>query len=109
MENELPKPDDGLKPTQAQAEPEEDFGAMLHAFDQTTESFQPGDKVSGSLLSLGREFAFVDLGGKSEGVIPVEELRDDEGNVAYAVGDSVTATVVDVDSAEGGIRLARSL
>jgi len=109
MQNEQPESNDGLKAEGGTPEVEEDFSALLESFEQSTASFQQGDKVSGTLLSVGREFAFVDLGGKSEGVIPVDELMDDEGNPTHQAGDSLTATVVEVDSAEGGIRLARTL
>ncbi|HEV8630931.1 MAG TPA: S1 RNA-binding domain-containing protein [Thermoanaerobaculia bacterium] len=55
---------------------------------------QAGDKVSGRIVSFGEASAFVDLGGKSEGVIPLAELLDAEGAPTVAVGDSIEALVV---------------
>jgi small subunit ribosomal protein S1 len=55
---------------------------------------QAGDKMSGRIVSFGEESAFVDLGGKSEGVIPLAELLDADGQRTVNVGDEVEAMVV---------------
>ena len=55
---------------------------------------QAGDKVTGRIVSFGEESAFVDLGGKSEGVIPLAELLDADGQRTVNVGDEVEALVV---------------
>ncbi|HXT22115.1 MAG TPA: S1 RNA-binding domain-containing protein [Thermoanaerobaculia bacterium] len=55
---------------------------------------QAGDKLSGRIVSFGEESAFVDLGGKSEGVIPLAELLDADGQRTVNVGDEVEAVVV---------------
>lgn len=55
---------------------------------------QAGDKLSGRIVSFGEESAFVDLGGKSEGVIPLAELLDADGQRTVNVGDEVEALVV---------------
>jgi small subunit ribosomal protein S1 len=55
---------------------------------------QAGDKVHGRIVGFGEESAFVDLGGKSEGVIPLVELTDADGQRTVHVGDDVEALVV---------------
>lgn len=55
---------------------------------------QTGDKVHGRIVSFGEESAFVDLGGKSEGVIPLAELTDADGQRTVNLGDDVEALVV---------------
>lgn len=55
---------------------------------------QAGDKVSGRIVGFGEESAFVDLGGKSEGVIPLVEVLDADGQRTVNVGDEVEALVV---------------
>ena len=64
---------------------------------------QPGDTVSGRIVGFGEESAFVDLGGKSEGVIPLAELTDPDGQRTKNVGDEVEALVV--GSGDDGIVL----
>ncbi|MFO0620627.1 MAG: hypothetical protein U0745_04460 [Polyangia bacterium] len=34
-----------------------------------------GSEVRGRILSIGRDSAFVDLGGKADGSLPLDELR----------------------------------
>src|SRR6185436_8147000 len=54
----------------------------------------------------GPEVAFVDVGGKGEAAIALEELKDAEGHVEVAVGDRIQAVVV---STAGGLTLSRKL
>jgi small subunit ribosomal protein S1 len=82
----------------------QDFASMLAAFDlEQAEVRRPapkvGAKISGTVLSIGAEVAFVDIGDKAEGVLPVEEMCDSEGDLAYAVGDSIEALVSGQDPA----------
>ena len=87
------------------SEQEEDFAAMLEASFKTRRLSQ-GQTVEGTIVSIGREVALVDVGGKSEAVLEVAELKDDEGDVAFDVGDRVQAVVV---STANGITLSRRL
>jgi small subunit ribosomal protein S1 len=88
-----------------------DFGQILAEFEVDApakkESPAVGDKVTGTILSIGEESAFVDLGGKSEGVIPVLELRDAEGNLTVEVGGILEATVAGTDAETGALVLRK--
>jgi small subunit ribosomal protein S1 len=64
-----------------------------------------GAKVTGKILSIGEESAFVDLGTKSEAVIETAQLKDAEGNLAVNVGDSIDATVT--SASESGLQLRK--
>jgi len=66
----------------------------------------PGELVSGTIISIGAEDVFVDIGATSEATIAVIELLDDDGDLNLSIGDSLEATVV---SLRGGIRLARKI
>src|SRR5688572_7063862 len=65
-----------------------------------------GQTIEGTIVAIGAEVALVDVGGKSEAVIDVSELKDDDGNLEVAVGDRILATVV---SSAGGLTLSRRL
>lgn len=88
---------------------DQDFGAILAAFEQGHEGGgkdpDVGERVTGTLLSIGRESAFVDLGGKAEGMVDSRELLDDEGAPAFAPGDSVTGVVTGRDPESGCLLL----
>ena len=87
------------------SDPEEDFEAMFEA-SQQARRIEKGQNVEGTIVAIGAEVALVDVGGKSEAVIDVGELKDDEGNLEVAVGDRVRLTVV---STAGGLTLSRRL
>ena len=67
-----------------------------------------GDKITGKIFQLGADTAFVSLGGgKSEAMIELRELKDEEGILRYGVGDTVEAYVTEAGA--GGIHLTKSL
>lgn len=70
---------------------------------------QVGAEVKGRVLSIGRESIFIDLGGKDDGILPVDEVRGPDGQITVAVGDEITARVVEMDGRSGGVILRRLL
>jgi len=67
---------------------------------------QEGDTVEGTIVAIGPEVAFINIGGKGEATIDIEELADPESDVQVKVGDSIKAVVV---STSGGLRLSHKL
>jgi small subunit ribosomal protein S1 len=84
---------------------EEDFATMFEASERSRR-IERGQTIEGTIVSIGSETALVDVGGKSEAVIDIDELKDDDGNLEAVVGDRITATVV---STAGGLTLSRRL
>ena len=84
---------------------EEDFAAMFEA-SVKAKRFKTGQTIEGTIVAIGPEVAFVDVGGKGEATIDVAELKDADGDIEVAVGDRIQATVV---STEGGLTLSRKL
>lgn len=84
---------------------EDDFAALFAASAQTRRVV-PGQHIEGTIVAIGAEVAFVDVGAKSEATISLDELRSDDDAAAAAVGDRIEATVV---STTGGITLSRRL
>lgn len=96
-----------------------DFAAILAEFEQEKQeqSAEPaaapaappkvGDKVSGQIVSIGPEAAFVDLGGKAEGMIELSQVTDAEGKLTVAVGDTLEAKVSRIDPETGALVLRR--
>ncbi|MFT5701211.1 MAG: small subunit ribosomal protein S1 [Desulforhopalus sp.] len=50
---------------------------------------EPGQKVKAIIVGINDETSFLDVGGKSEGVLNSSELKDKEGNFSHEVGDSI--------------------
>ena len=87
------------------SEPDEDFAAMFEASLQA-KRIEKGQTIEGTIVAIGPEVAFVDVGGKGEAMIEIAELKDDDGALEVAVGDRIQAVVV---STEGGLTLSRRL
>lgn len=86
-------------------EPEEDFATMFEA-SLKAKRFERGQTIEGTIVAIGPEVAFVNVGGKGEALIEIDELKDADGALEVAVGDRIQATVV---STEGGLTLSRKL
>ncbi|XXF81158.1 S1 RNA-binding domain-containing protein [Myxococcaceae bacterium GXIMD 01537] len=67
-----------------------------------------GEKVTGKIFQLGADTAFISLdGAKSEAMIDLRELKDDEGILRHGVGDAIEAHVVETGAR--GIVLSRAI
>jgi small subunit ribosomal protein S1 len=84
---------------------EEDFATMFAASLQA-KRLEKGELVEGRIVAIGPEVALVDVGGKGEAVIQIDELRNADGEVEVAIGDCIQAMVV---STTGGLTLSRRL
>ena len=84
---------------------EEDFASMFEA-SQQARRIEKGRTIEGTVVAIGAESALVDVGGKSEAEIDIDELKDEDGDLEVAVGDRIQATVV---STAGRLQLSRKL
>jgi len=90
----------------------ESFAEMFEASQKTDSTtgrrqVRIGEKVKGKIFQLGADTAFVSLGGKSEAMIDLRELKDDDGVLRYGVGDEIEAHVVEAGAK--GIILSKAL
>lgn len=77
-------------------EPEETFADLFSKESKLPGRLDPGQKVKTRVISILGDAVYVDLGGKSEGVIDLAELTGEDGNVTVAVGDEIEAFFVSV-------------
>jgi small subunit ribosomal protein S1 len=85
----------------------DDFSAALEAFEReqaaeaaAVEAY--GDKiVSGTVIKQTEKHLVVDVGLKSEGLVPLDQVQDHTGAVKFAAGD-VIDVVIDREEPEGG-------
>ena len=85
----------------------EDF---LAAIDQTIKYFNDGDIVEGVIVKVDRDEVLLDIGYKTEGVIPSRELsikHDVDPNEVVSVGDEVEALVLQKEDKEGRLILSK--
>jgi small subunit ribosomal protein S1 len=85
----------------------EDF---LAAVDQTIKYFNDGDIVSGTVVKVDRDEVLLDIGYKTEGVIPSRELsikHDVDPSEVVSVGDEIEALVLQKEDKEGRLILSK--
>ncbi len=86
---------------------EEDF---LAAIDETIKYFDDGDIVEGTIVKVDRDEVLLDIGYKTEGVIPSRELsikHDVDPSEVVEVGDHVEALVLQKEDKEGRLILSK--
>ncbi|MBE1535363.1 30S ribosomal protein S1 [Actinomadura algeriensis] len=84
--------------------------AFLAAIDETIKYFNDGDIVEGTVVKVDRDEVLLDIGYKTEGVIPSRELsikHDVDPNDVVAVGDHVEALVLQKEDKEGRLILSK--
>ena len=61
----------------------ESFAKLLEKDSARNMRLAPGQKVKARVVSISGDFVYIDLGGKSEGVIDLEEFREKDGSGAF--------------------------
>ena len=87
-----------------------DFEALLRELEKTERAMattlpKVGEQVKGTIISVGAEQVFVDLGGKAEASMDIENLRGEDGTVSVRAGDELSAVVASIDAETGAVIL----
>ena len=80
------------------------------AFSESMVQVEDGQLVSGTVVKVDREEALLEIGFKSEGVIPRRELsirNDVSGNELVSLGDQIEALVIQKEDKEGRLILSK--
>mgnify|MGYP001767250887 FL=1 len=84
-------------------EEEMDFKEL---YEQSLNQFQYGDIATGKVVQIKDDRIMVDVGWKTEGFIPIDEIKDARGNINISVGDEIDVFIDRRDS-EGNLVLSR--
>ena len=84
----------------------EDFAALLDEVFGADERFD-GKVVTGTIISLDKEAATIDIGLKAEGRVMLKEFAGPGQNAELAVGDKVDIFVERIENATGEAILSR--
>jgi small subunit ribosomal protein S1 len=85
-------------------------GDLVPDYDATFPTINEGEVVHGTVVRVDKDEVLVDIGYKSEGVIPVSELsirRSVNPQDEVALGDEVDALVLTKEDAEGRLILSK--
>jgi len=77
---------------------EEDFAQLFEQSTQSVKRLEPGQRVTTRIAGISGDFVYIDLGGKSEGVIDRKEFLNEEGAVTVQDGDEIEAYFVTVEN-----------
>jgi small subunit ribosomal protein S1 len=85
----------------------DDFAAALHNFEnQTEESVSDDHVIKGTVIKLTATHVVVDIGAKSEGMAPIAEILDHEGNPKFKPGDEIDVMRDKGETEEGYVNLS---
>jgi len=108
--NNQPQPEEKEAVAQEAPAPEKNpdemsFAELLErgSLDQRTE----GDVVKGRVITIDGDQVMVDIGYKSEGIISLNEFRDESGSAHVKVGDEVEVLLESVEDDTGMIALSK--
>jgi small subunit ribosomal protein S1 len=80
---------------------------VMNLYEESFKRFAEGEVVTGRVISVDKDHVLVDIGYKSEGQIRIHEFKDEEGNIAAEVGDSVEVMVEWWDDEEERVVLSK--
>ena len=84
----------------------ESFSALLDESLNTLD-MQPGSIVPGVVLDIDKDWVTVHVGLKSEGMISIDEFRNNEGEANIEVGDEIEVALEAVEDGYGETRISR--
>jgi small subunit ribosomal protein S1 len=101
-----------IESSEAKAAPERDLTPeeLVDAIEASLRDFKDGDIVDGTVVKIDRDEVLLDIGYKSEGVIPAKELsirHDVDPNEVVHVGDKIEALVLQKEDKEGRLILSK--
>jgi small subunit ribosomal protein S1 len=80
---------------------------MQEIYEQSVRDIVEGEIVRGTILEIHDDNVLVDIGYKSEGLIPLKEFRSPAGEITAKVGDVVDVYLEQKEDTEGLIVLSR--
>jgi small subunit ribosomal protein S1 len=78
-------------------------------FEQSIASqrIRPGTILNGLIVEVGQDYVIVNVGLKSEAVIPSDQFKNEKGEIEVAVGETVEVALDSVEDGSGETRLSR--
>lgn len=72
---------------------EQSMESLMDLYEESFKRFEEGEVVTGSIISVDKDYVLVDIGYKSEGQIRINEFKDEDGIIKAEPGDSVDVMV----------------
>ncbi len=88
------------------AEDQRAYEQFIGLYDQSMRNLAEGEIVKGRVVTITNNSVVIDVGYKSEGLIPVAEFHNEEGKLTVEVGDDVEVLLEKTEDLEGHILLS---
>jgi small subunit ribosomal protein S1 len=85
----------------------EEHARLLEFYDTSFKNLAEGEVVKGTVVKVTPTEVVVDVGFKSEGLIPIEEFIDESGQVTAQAGDTVDVLLERTEDRDGYVVLSR--
>lgn len=85
----------------------QEYARLLEMYDTSFRSIAEGEVVKGTVLAVTATEVVVDVGFKSEGMVPIEEFLDEHGQVSVQPGDIVDVLLERTEDRDGHVVLSR--
>ncbi|UCD84829.1 MAG: 30S ribosomal protein S1, partial [Deltaproteobacteria bacterium] len=109
MQNEtnIPEADEPKDALAEDAEAEESQEEIQRLYEQSLKDIKEGEIIKGKIIQVDRDFVVVDIGYKSEGLIPINEFIDEKQNLNVEVGNEVDVLLERKEDEDGIIVLSK--
>jgi small subunit ribosomal protein S1 len=83
--------------------------SFAELFEQSIASqrIRPGTILNGLIVEVGQDYVIVNVGLKSEAVIPSDQFKNEKGEIEVSVGETVEVALDSVEDGSGETRLSR--
>ncbi|MEO8503702.1 MAG: 30S ribosomal protein S1 [Acidobacteriota bacterium] len=99
----------GGRPADDEAEvTAEEYAKLVALYDDSMRNLTEGEIVRGRVIGITNNEVIVDVGYKSEGLIPLEEFRDLSGKLTVKEGDEVEVLLEKAEDLEGHVLLSKT-
>ncbi|HTG36748.1 MAG TPA: 30S ribosomal protein S1 [Thermoanaerobaculia bacterium] len=86
----------------------DEYRKLLELYDESMRNLTEGEIVTGRIIGVTANAVIVDVGYKSEGLIPIEEFTDRSGELCVKVGEDVDVLLEKTEDLEGHVLLSYS-
>jgi small subunit ribosomal protein S1 len=85
----------------------ESFAELFEQSQQAISKLKPGAIVTGIVVEIRNDVVVINAGLKSEGIVPIEQFRDEQGVLEVQVGDEVKVALEALEDGFGETKLSR--
>jgi small subunit ribosomal protein S1 len=86
----------------------EEYQKLLEMYDDSMRNLTEGEIVPGRVIGITSNSVIVDVGYKSEGLVPIDEFLDRDGNLTVKEGEEVDVLLEKTEDLEGHVLLSRT-